>query len=1542
MVVTRSDDRQHHKIGGQFHDDRMKELQQVKEALLGMLAEKSPPGGKNYNFYMSTVVHMVNVTMRASLQEQFLADQALAEEAFKQFETCRNTFVTGLAWPNAILEGGDYGDQTYRASAASIVGADEKTHNDCREIQNQKKQLYDACVDDERIRWETVRAACDHSFVKFYNSVSSHSTGAWAKQCDTQLEVFSNTLPDADPSGLVDLGDTDTEGYLMAQFNYWDKKLEDFLKAEAICKNATAKAEAEKKDCSGKLEAYNKANKDCDMRQDGLDALACQQALSRHTRCSDYDWCYGTAENDWNLANGRTMKQSMCGPSGKEGALDDELALVDQIECVISALSSQDASRKAAQCLNNAPKRDGSYAFPECKKEMPSKEEKQNCGNHLNPLDDPDMAGTVSYVDKYYTGPEANPVGYPLPEMGKDPDHAPPVNVKVCVAPCCTHSEAANKTRGLPPAVNHTKYIPKPEAECATPSRRGEDGYIVYEGSLSIDNFNVHASCADSYKGHAIITPCTKKGEPYKIAGCVPEHTLELPFFSVTVQCKGLGEAKVMPCKKDGEPYVISGCLPYTCKSPKNSVEEGYQVMETSKRLDSWDVKASCAKGYEGTAEVVECQTPLTPYKLSGCKPMKCTMPSAEELRDYEITVVDLQMPSFAVAVKCKGVAEEGTEAMVEPCFQGDQPFTLKNCKPMACTSPRASMEDGYTVFESSKQMHDFDVKASCAQGYKGAAKVQICTEPEGPYELSGCGPKRCVEPGPRASRDYELKVISREIPSFNVQAQCRVGASGTPKVSVCSKDGGPFTLEGRPDACRAIVSTDFNSGYTVYERSLLLENFNVSATCAPSYKGTPIVSMCKEKDLPYTIHGCEPTKCTLPDADAAYDYDYTVRSIEKPSFKVEVVCKSGKGQGLAVECHKDETPFTLTGCEPIPCTSPVEKTDVKHAYQVTQRSLSIPSFNVSVGCIGKRTGPPKAMVCEDHGEPYKLEGCAPLLCESPSSMVGYDVVENLKEILGFDVTAECSFGYTGVAKVQACKADGEPYVLSGCTPIVCSEPPEEEKRDYEITLHSLERPSFSISTRCRSGVGTGRAVPCKHHGDAYHLVGCKPASCTSPRLTLGDGYVVYETSLTYPNFQVNASCADGYTGKAVVRRCRRGGEPYEVSGCSAPKCTEPKSVPHRYTYKVYSLEKPSFSVAVRCRGHNSSIPKAVPCEKDGEPFNLTGCLPLDLTERSLEIPSFSVSASCKTQATGPVRAVPCTEDGDSYTLEGCLPGFCTSPAKKDSEGFVVYEAYTQMDRFSVSARCGQDYDGTATVTICSEPGEPYKLGGCHVGKCIQPSNKYQEAYELTVYSLERPSFSVSAQCRYANAKGRALPCSADGQPFELHGCPLGECLSPVKTLEDGYVVYEASKRLDTFNVSASCAAGYRGVAAVEETKRGDPEGGPKSSAEAEDGYVVYEASKALDSFNVSAKCAEGYKGMAEVQKCAKSGEAYSISGCTPESCSEPSVAEKAAYDITVHSLERPSFSISVACKTGDGSGTVVPCPADGMPYELKGCGVTS
>ena len=43
----------------------------------------------------------------------------------------------------------------------------------------------------------------------------------------------------------------------------------------------------------------------------------------------------------------------------------------------------------------------------------------------------PQCAALPCEVDKYYTGPDSNPTGYPLPELSKDdPDHAPAVDVK--------------------------------------------------------------------------------------------------------------------------------------------------------------------------------------------------------------------------------------------------------------------------------------------------------------------------------------------------------------------------------------------------------------------------------------------------------------------------------------------------------------------------------------------------------------------------------------------------------------------------------------------------------------------------------------------------------------------------------------------------------------------------------------------------------------------------------------------------------------------------------------------------------------------------------------------------------------------------------------------------------------------------------------------------------------------------------------------------------------------------------------------------------
>ena len=96
-----------------------------------------------------------------------------------------------------------------------------------------------------------------------------------------------------------------------------------------------------------------------------------------------------------------------------------------------------------------------------------------------------------------------------------------------------------------------------------------------------------------------------------------------------------------------------------------------------------------------------------------------------------------------------------------------------------------------------------------------------------------------------------------------------------------------------------------------------------------------------------------------------------------------------------------------------------------------------------------------------------------------------------------------------------------------------------------------------------------------------------------------------------------------------------------------------------------------------------------------------------------------------------------------------------------------------------------------------------------------------------------------------------------------------------------------------------------------------------------------------MKTFDVGALCADGYKGNATVTKCATVNQPYSISGCQPQKCVEPTAAEKANYNIVTYSLERPSFSVTATCKSGSGTGKAVPCSGDNQPYKLEGCSIT-
>ena len=117
------------------------------------------------------------------------------------------------------------------------------------------------------------------------------------------------------------------------------------------------------------------------------------------------------------------------------------------------------------------------------------------------------------------------------------------------------------------------------------------------------------------------------------------------------------------------------------------------------------------------------------------------------------------------------------------------------------------------------------------------------------------------------------------------------------------------------------------------------------------------------------------------------------------------------------------------------------------------------------------------------------------------------------------------------------------------------------------------------------------------------------------------------------------------------------------------------------------------------------------------------------------------------------------------------------------------------VNSFNVTASCASGYKGKASVSVCKDVDEPYSLGGCEPEKCTEPSARDTEGYELTPFSLMRPSFSVSVKCTSGIGHGKAKECTKDGEPYTVEGCYIGECTSPRKDLEEGYVVCPVGRK---------------------------------------------------------------------------------------------------------------------------------------------------
>ena len=802
----------------------------------------------------------------------------------------------------------------------------------------------------------------------------------------------------------------------------------------------------------------------------------------------------------------------------------------------------------------------------------------------------------------------------------------------------------------------------------------------------------------------------------------------------------------------------------------------------------SFDVTATCAENYEGNATVAACTTGGDPYTLSGCEPIVCVSPA--NTAGYETpTETELSTAAgFDVTTTC--AAHYVGTAVATACTVNGAAYTLSGCEPIVCTSP-ADLTGYNTPNEvelDTSAAGGFDVTATCAENYEGAATATACVADGGPYALSGCLPITCTRPTTPGYANYVEANLVHSVGPFDVTVTCGPNYEGVAVATQCDTSGS-YTVSGcQQIICTRPTSPGWNAGYNIPTETELSTavGFDVTSTCHSHYEGTVVVTPCSTSG-PYSLSGCAPIVCTTPPDTTGYDALVETRLDTAIGFSVSARCAPGyEGAAVVEPCSTDGVPYTLDGCDPVDpavCTSPADLTGYNTPNEVELDTSAAGGFDVTATCAANYEGTATATACVADG-PYALSGCVPIVCISPADFRGYqryperqDLPEymqapdetQLNTAVGFDVSTACAAHYEGAAVVTACTANGAPYTLSGCEPIVCTSPDTTGYVLREIELaraEGLHRTSFLVVARCASSyVGTAVVTPCAASGP-YTLSGCVLRMCTRPASIVG--YQVTETELdTSVGFAVTATCAPNYEGVALATQCSPCRGIARGNACCPSTCGA-------------------------CGGSGTAL---VP-ECNLRPGGSDACCADSIA-----------AAGVPCSATG--GSGPCVLDGEAsaYSLSGCDPIVCTTPA--DLTGYTVTETeLSTATGFSVAAACADNYEGAEVVTPCTTDG-PYALAGCESIVCTTPASL--TGYRiLSEYNLDLSdgAFDVTAACG-ANYAGAAVAtaCTTDGE-YALSGCAERTCVAP-GTVPQGYAVATPAGTTVAGLGVVSCAAGY-------------------------------------------------------------------------------------------------------------------------------------
>jgi len=398
----------------------------------------------------------------------------------------------------------------------------------------------------------------------------------------------------------------------------------------------------------------------------------------------------------------------------------------------------------------------------------------------------------------------------------------------------------------------------------------------------------ITCKASDGFIGTPAVSKCGSPNTAYTLSGChdvcatsVPttgydvtnrvESSLSRSTFWVTgITCAAgfVGSPVVTKCSLGGEAYTLSGCVEETaqfCVRPTTTVGYDYNTV-TSENLDFSTfsvVGLTCEPKYgPGSPTITKCATPNTEYTISGCSD-ECTTPSTAGY-DFSAEAGDRNIFSHGVVGITCAPGYHG-HPVTTACNKGGEPYHVAGCV-ADCTTPVSSAFK--TVGETgSKSLHDFSVSGlTCNEDnhYMGTPVVSVCSAPGSPYQVTGCT-GICTHPTEASLTGYIVTNVNLSQSSFTATVQCdyhykRVDYVTAPSATVCGVSGSAYTLSGcTPKDCT--LPETIPEGYNLHEvdGNLNFKNPNTITgyTCAQGFSGSAIANVCQVEGDVYTLSGC-------------------------------------------------------------------------------------------------------------------------------------------------------------------------------------------------------------------------------------------------------------------------------------------------------------------------------------------------------------------------------------------------------------------------------------------------------------------------------------------------------------------------------------------------------------------------------------------------------------------------------------------------------------------------------------------------------------